>query len=116
MQECVDLFVRVQRFNGGNRLLSRDLRGALLTAGFVHAEVRASGEGYGTLEQTRRIAAAFSAIISSSEFGQTVLGQAWVTEAELKALPPALHAWAERPDAFIGVLKCGALAWTRGRQ
>jgi SAM-dependent methyltransferase len=111
MRVVVDLFVRVQRYNGGNRLLSRDLRAALLRAGFVRAEVHPGTEGYGTLEQTRRAAVAFSAIVSSSSFANTVLGQAWVTEAELVALLDGMHAWAERPDAFLGVLKVGALAW-----
>jgi hypothetical protein len=111
MRVVIDLFVRVQGYNGGNRLLSRDLRLALLQPGFVRAEVHARGEGYGTLEQTRRIAAAFAGISASPAFGRTVLGQAWATRAELEALLSGLHAWGERPDAFVGVLKCRALAW-----
>jgi SAM-dependent methyltransferase len=107
----IDLFVRVQGFNGGNRLLSRDLRGALLAAGFVRAEVYAGGEGFGSPEQTRTTSAALVATLTSAPFRQTVLDQGWATPAELDALPAALLNWGQRPDAFAAVLKCGALGW-----
>jgi hypothetical protein len=42
-----------------------------------------------------------------------VLSQGWATQAELDVLPSALHAWGERPDAFVAILKCGALSWVR---
>jgi ubiquinone/menaquinone biosynthesis C-methylase UbiE len=114
MRVFVDLFVRVQRHAGGNRLLSRDLRAALLEAGFARAEAYAGGEGFGTPEQTRRVAAAFAATCSSSpDFRQTAGEQGWATEAELNALASAIHAWGERPDAFAAILKCGALGWAR---
>jgi SAM-dependent methyltransferase len=110
MRVFIDLFVRVQRYNGGNRLLSRDLRAALLQAGFARTEAYTAGESFGTLEQTRLAAAAFAAAMSS-EFAQTVLSQGWANQAELAALPAALHDWGERPDAFVAILKCGALGW-----
>jgi hypothetical protein len=40
----------------------------------------------------------------------------WATEAEVAELPRRLLEWGERPDAFFGVLKCGAVAWVGPQQ
>jgi SAM-dependent methyltransferase len=111
MKRFTDLFVLVQEYNGGNRLLSRDLRTALLEAGFDRVEVYPGGDGSGTPEQTRSFGAACVSIASSADFRQTVLSHSWATLAELDELPAALISWGELPNAFHGVLKCGALGW-----
>jgi SAM-dependent methyltransferase len=112
MKYFIDLFVRAQVQNGGSRLLSRNLRAALLEAGFARAEVHTGGEGFGTPERARLFAANTGAVARSKEFLEVVLNQGWATQAELDELPAKLLAWGERPDAFLGVLKCGALGWT----
>lgn len=106
---------QVQVHNGGLRLQPRYLRGALLEVGFDRAEGHASAEAYGTPDGTRWLAAAMAANAGSDAFRQTVLSQGWASQAELDELPAALHAWAERPDAFGAALKCGALGWTAAR-
>jgi ubiquinone/menaquinone biosynthesis C-methylase UbiE len=32
-------------------------------------------------------------------------------QADVYALPSEMSAWAERPDAFLSAMKCGALGW-----
>jgi hypothetical protein len=114
MKRFMDLFLRVQEQNGGNRLSSRSLRGALLEAGFGRAEIHAAGEGFGTTERARLYAANTSAVARTKGFVDLALNQGWATPAELAALPAELLTWGERPDAFLGVLKCGALGWATG--
>jgi SAM-dependent methyltransferase len=111
MKRFTDVFVLVQEHNGGNRLLSRDLRTALLEAEFDRVEVYPGGDGSGTPEQTRSFSAACASIASSADFRQTVLSHGWATQAELDEFPAALINWGELPNAFHGVLKCGALGW-----
>jgi hypothetical protein len=69
------------------------------------------GEAYGTPEQVRAIAEAAAGRVSSAEFCQTAVEQGWATGEELAVLRAALINWAERPDAYTDVLKCGALGW-----
>jgi SAM-dependent methyltransferase len=111
MARFIALFRVVQEHNGGNRLSARNLRAALLTAGFAEVEIHAAGEGFGTLERTRAFAANTAAVTRSKEFVEAVLSQGWATEVELDALPSALLQWGEQSDAFLGILKCGALGW-----
>jgi hypothetical protein len=73
--------------------------------------VHTGGEGFGTTERARLFAANTAAVARSKEFVEVVLDQEWATMAELDDLPAKLLAWGERPDAFLGVLKCGALGW-----
>jgi hypothetical protein len=40
-----------------------------------------------------------------------VLEQEWASREEVEALPAALLAWAERPDAYLAALKLGGLGW-----
>ena len=115
MERVLALYVRVLAHNGGNRLLARHLRGVLLEAGFARAEARSASEAWGTPEDTRVLAVAMAGIASSPGFVGTVLGQGWADQAELDALPAALLAWGERPDACVAVLKGGALGWLSSR-
>jgi hypothetical protein len=111
MEWFMRLFGRVQYHNGGRRLASRDLRAALLSAGFSRVEAHAAGEGFGTPERARAFAANVATVAGSADFVATVLREGWATQVELDGLPSELLAWAEQPDAFLGVLKIGALGW-----
>jgi hypothetical protein len=111
MELFIGLFGRVQHHNGGRRLAARHLRGALLEAGFTRVEAHAAGEGFGTPERARAFALNAATVAGSADFVATVLSEGWATQAELDGLPPDLLAWAEQPDAFLGVLKIGALGW-----
>jgi len=112
MERFWDLFTRRQRYNGGLQLLPRHLRGALLEAGFGAAEAHAAGEAWGEPEHVRAAAEASAGQVSSAEFSQTAVEQGWATQEEMADLPQGLVMWGERPDAFMAVLKCGALGWT----
>ena len=111
MKRLMSLYVRLLTHNGGNRVRARDLRGALLQAGFVRVEGHADHSEYGTSEQLRSIAGGYAAIARGSNFVETVVGQGWSDEAEMAALPDDVLRWGERPDAFLAVMKCGALGW-----
>jgi ubiquinone/menaquinone biosynthesis C-methylase UbiE len=112
MERFVNLSVRRQRYNGGLQLASRHLRGALLETGFAVTEAHAGAEAWGTPERVRAVAEAFAANMRSAEFVGSMLDQGWATQSELDELNSGLLAWGERPDAFLAVLKCGALGWT----
>ena len=105
------LYPGVITHNGGNRLLARHFRGAVLEAGFARAEGYAGTETFGTPEAARIVAAAMAEVARGSDFVQTVLTEGWADQTELAALPEEILRWADRPDAFAAVLKCGALGW-----
>jgi SAM-dependent methyltransferase len=111
MERMFDLYPRVVTLNGGNRLLARHLRGALLAAGFARVEGHAAFEAWGTPERVRSLAADMAEVARGPDFVATVLSQGWADQAEMDALPDEILAWGERPDAFKAPLKCGALGW-----
>lgn len=115
MERMMDLYARVITHNGGNRLLARHLRGALLEAGFARAEGYAGAEAYGTPDTVRRLAAGMAEVARGSGFVGTVVNQGWADQEEMSALPDELLLWGERPDAYSAVLKCGALGWPSAR-
>ena len=111
MERMTALYTRVITHNGGNRLLARHLRGALVEAGFARAEGHAGADPSGTPERVRGFAAGMAEVARGSSFVQTVLSQGWMDQADIAALPNELLLWGERPDAYVAVLKCGALGW-----
>ena len=111
MERIFDLYPRVITHNGGNRLLARHLRGALLEAGFTRAEGHAAFEAWGTTDRVRSLAADMAEVARGSDFVATVLSQGWADQVEMDALPDEILAWGERPDAYMAPLKCGALGW-----
>ena len=94
------LYLQALGHNGGDRLQMRHIRGALLEAGAdrFQAAVRAIATGLATGAQ-------------GPGFMGPVLEQGWASREEVEALPAALLAWAERPDAYLAALKPGGLGW-----
>ena len=115
MERALALYPRVMTRNGGNQLLARHLRGALLEAGFAHAEGHGGSETFGTPERVKSFAAGWVEITGGSTFRETVLSQGWADQAEMAALPGELLLWGERPDAYVALMKCGALGWVNSR-
>jgi len=115
IERMFSFYPRVMTHNGGNRLLARHLRGALLEAGFARAEGHAGVDLYGTPERVRSYAAGMAEVARGSGFVKTVLSQGWADQAEMAALPDEILRWGERPDANRAVLKCGALGWVDHR-
>jgi SAM-dependent methyltransferase len=111
MERVLGLVPRVLEHHGGNRLLTRHLRGALLEAGFARAEGYAGVEVYGRPAETRLLAVAWAAMVGQPAFIEAVISQGWATPTEVAELPAAVREWGERPDAYGAVLKCGALGW-----
>lgn len=109
----MDLAMRRLCYSGGRQLESRQLRGALLEAGFAVAEEHADAEVWGTPERVRVVAEGFAAQVRSAEFVGNILDQGSATQAELDELTSGLLVWSERPDAVLAVLKCGALGWVK---
>jgi SAM-dependent methyltransferase len=113
MDRFMALYLRVLAHNGGNQLLTRHLRGALVEAGFTRTEAYAGAEVWGTPERVRLVAAAMAGIARGPGFVATVLSQGWADQAEVSVLPDEVVAWGDRHDAYMAVLKCGALGWVR---
>ena len=111
MERLASLFQQALDHNGGNRLLMRHVRGALLAAGFTAVEAHAGAEVWGTPAAVRDMAAAMGALAQGPGFVGPVLEQGWASSAEVEALPAELLAWGELPDAYVAVLKPGALGW-----
>jgi hypothetical protein len=87
------------------------VRGALLAAGFTEVEAHAGAEVWGTAEAVRGFGAHSAALVQGPGFMEPVLEQGWASRAEVEALPAKLLAWGELPDAYVAVLKPGALGW-----
>ena len=87
MEQMLALYPRVMTHQGGNRLLARHLRGALVEAGFARAEGHAGTDPSGTPERVRSIAAGMAKVARESGFVATVLDQGWADQAGLAALP-----------------------------
>jgi hypothetical protein len=115
MEQTLALYPRVMAHQGGNRLLARHLRGALLEAGFARAEGHGGSETFGTPERVRSFAAGWAEVVRGSGFVETVLNRGLVDRAELDALPDELLLWGERPDSYVALMKCGALGWVDHR-
>jgi ubiquinone/menaquinone biosynthesis C-methylase UbiE len=114
-ERMMALYPRVMTQNGGNRLLARHLRGALLEAGFARAEGHGGTETFGTSERVRTFAAGMAAVARGPGFAETVVNQGWSSQAEMAALPDDLLLWGERPDSYVAMMKCGALGWVSDR-
>jgi hypothetical protein len=50
-------------------------------------------------------------MLGAARLAEVIVGEGWVTRAELDALFAALREWADHPDAFASWLYCGALGW-----
>jgi ubiquinone/menaquinone biosynthesis C-methylase UbiE len=115
MDRMFAFYPRVVAHNGGNRLLARHLRGAVLEAGFARVDGYAGAEVYGTPETVRILAADMAEVARGPDFVETVLDEGWADQAEMAALPDELLRWGDRPDAYMAVLKCGVLGWVNHR-
>ena len=102
--------------NGGSPFYARHLRRLLLEAGFARTEgYTVAAECYGTLEETRRIAAFDGRLMQNPEVAQVVLARGWANAEEFEAMRAEVQAWGERADAFRAVLYCAALGWVDGK-
>jgi hypothetical protein len=77
----------------------------MIEAGLTKVEIHAGGEGYGTAERLRAIAASSVSPAQWPDFAATVVREGWITHADLEALPAALLAWRERPGGYISMRK-----------
>jgi SAM-dependent methyltransferase len=114
MERFMALYLRVLRHNGGDQLLMRHARGALLATGCTKVEAHASAEVWGLPEATRTVAAGMAAIARGPDFVKPVLAEGWASQVDLDGLVADLPAWGEQMDASMAVLKCGVLGWKPG--
>lgn len=111
-QRLIEIWKNILRHNGGNPTYSRNLRGLMLSAGFVRTEGFATAaEHYGRLEETRRIASVDREQFNDPTFADLAVSQGWSTPEELAAISAWVTEWGERPDAFLAVMYCGAVGW-----
>lgn len=103
---------RVTIASGGRPYYSADLRRLLLEAGFARTEgIALAPEHYGTLEETRRIAAIAGRMLRNPEFTGVIMSEGLASADEIEAIRDDMLAWGERPDAFAAVMYCAALGW-----
>lgn len=104
---------RVVAQRGGNVNYSRSLRGLMLDAGFARTQgVANAPEVYADTASTRWFADLQVDLLSDAGMGRVITGEGWASRAELDAVIVAIGQWADRPDAFLSWLYCGALGWT----
>jgi ubiquinone/menaquinone biosynthesis C-methylase UbiE len=96
--QLLELYLRVQSFNGGDLHTARKYRRLLLEAGFSRAEQTASFQIYGTGESTRQGAAQWHIYFRAQL--RTAVEQGWIDDATNERLLQDLLNWGERPDAF----------------
>jgi len=110
-----ELWKNLVLFNGGNPFYSRNLRGLMLSAGFVRTEGFAvAADHYGRLEETRRIANVMRHQFSDPALTNLVISKGWASLEELDGIHTWLSEWGERPDAFMAIMYCAALGWNEG--
>lgn len=106
------LFEKSVAHEGGNARYSRHLRTLMLEAGFATTQgVALAPEVYGDLERTRWFAEFAVGLFGAPQMTEVILSEGWATREQLDAMLAAFPEWAERPDAFVAWLYCGALGW-----
>jgi ubiquinone/menaquinone biosynthesis C-methylase UbiE len=101
------------RFMGQHGTLgnSRRMRGALIEAGFDHAEMAAVSEYYGSDATLPELAHTIASIFRSPAFRRAVADNGWADEETIERLIEGVHTWAQRPDAFFAMISFSALGW-----
>lgn len=109
---AAELFERAVVHEGGNPRYSRHLRALMLEAGFSRTQgIALAPEVYGDAANTRWFADFAAGLFGAPSMVDLIVEQGWATRDELDAMIAGLLAWADRPDAFVSWLYCGALGW-----
>jgi len=114
LKDAHALWVRVVQHHGGDPYYARHQRRLLLDAGFVRTEghiTAGSGGAFGTLEDTRLLAAVLREQFREPSFVEVVVNQGWADAAILETMIEELHAWGERPDAFVATPAIATVGW-----
>jgi SAM-dependent methyltransferase len=111
LEAILALRLRLHQHNGASPFYASQQRHLLLEAAFVRSEATAAfeGNGLGSLEKTRRLAAGHSVILRGT--AATAPAQGWADEAGIDAMCAELQAWGERPDAFFSWVNFVAVGW-----
>ena len=105
------LLVRLRALGGGRPRDARHHRRLLLRAGFVRCAGFAFAECQGGVAETRAFAAVFAEVLGRPDTIAAAVARGWAEPATLGAMPAAIRAWGERPDAFRALLDCAAVGW-----
>jgi len=105
----MELYQRVQEFNGGDTRNAHKYRGMLLEAGFARSELHADLRSFGSEEATRQAAGQWH-IFFRAQF-RTALEQGWIDEAKQTELLNDLTAWGPRPEAYASSATMLAIAF-----
>jgi ubiquinone/menaquinone biosynthesis C-methylase UbiE len=111
--EAFHLMGQVIAQDGGDARYSSRLRSMMLEAGFVRTQgVANAPEVYGDAASTAFFADLVASLYNDPRDTDVIIGKGWASRADLDAAVVAIREWAERPDAFLSWLYCGALGWT----
>jgi ubiquinone/menaquinone biosynthesis C-methylase UbiE len=110
-QKLGEWIEQLQREQGHNRRLGKQLRSLVRHAGFVRTIATASYDRYGTLEEMQSIANAFAAVTRKSWYAEQIVARGWAGEAELETMAEHLRQWGSDPDAFFAEALCEVVAW-----
>jgi hypothetical protein len=78
----------------------------------VRTEAHAvAAEHYGTFEATQRFAKLAEQLYRPHAITEVIIKQGLTTQEGLDTMLDAMHAWAERPDAFLAWMYCAGLGW-----
>ena len=84
----------------------------MLQAGFDRTQgIAHAPEVYGDATSTRWFADFAIGVLTAPSMREVIESERWATPAEFDATIAALDRWADRPDAFLSWLYCGALGW-----
>jgi SAM-dependent methyltransferase len=112
LRRAPDLFERAVAHEGGDTRYARHLRGLMLQAGFDRTQgIAHAPEVYGDATSTRWFADFAIGVLTAPSMREVIESERWATPAEFDATIAALDRWADRPDAFLSWLYCGALGW-----
>jgi ubiquinone/menaquinone biosynthesis C-methylase UbiE len=102
---------QLQREQGHNNRLGKELRGLAHRVGFVRTIATASYDRFGTLEEIRNVANAFASFALKGWAPEQILARGWADQAELEAIAGLILEWGNNPDAFYAAALCEVVGW-----
>jgi ubiquinone/menaquinone biosynthesis C-methylase UbiE len=111
MEQFQDLYLRVLEFYGASLYYARQQRNLLLRAGFSRSEGHAFGISFGNQDSTLALAKSWDDYASSPAFTQAAYSNNWVDPDTLASMRAEIAIWGQRPDSYLSMACCTALAW-----
>jgi SAM-dependent methyltransferase len=106
-----DIRQRLWQLNGADPFRGRDLRGLLLSSGYVRVEATTKAISYGTSEAVSEFGSGRAAECAGDWYSCSALEHGLATPKDLTEMRSAWLEWAESPSSYAAFTWCRALGW-----